>query len=64
MANIEISDSCEFVADCNGITFATRVDGDALKFVDLSLTDEQAASLAWLINHNSQVNVEIKLVGT
>ena len=60
----EISETCEFEAKADEIELITKTNGDAIKITGLHLTQEQASSLAWLINdttHDRFLEVEIKV---
>lgn len=57
----EIPDSCEFDVEHDKIELATRTNGDVIKIRGINLDKEQAASLAWLVNADNHLTIEIKL---
>ncbi len=59
----EVSEICEFETTTDQIEFRTRTNGDEIRIRGIHLTQEQATSLAWLINadENAVLKIEIKL---
>lgn len=59
----QIDDKVQLSIAVSNIELTTQNGHDDLRFHNLSLTPEQAASLAWLINHTDGVRLsaEIKL---
>jgi len=57
----ELEEECIFNADCDKIKLTTQTNGDIILISGLNLTREQAASLAWLINHEGGIIFEAKL---
>ncbi len=57
MADLEI---VEFVVEPELLTFKTMVNGDSLVMSGLTLSADQAASLAYMINNKRNLSVEIK----
>lgn len=62
----EIEEECIFNTRVDQVRFHTRTNGDDIHVTGLKLTQEQAASLAWLVNHPPSENLEfeIKVKGT
>ena len=58
----EIDEECRFIAKADDVKFTTQTNGDIIIISQLTLSKEQAASLAWLINHpNRNVLFEVRL---
>jgi len=59
----EINETCEFETKADQIQFHTQTNGDKIRIDGIHLTQEQATSLAWLVNadDNAILKVEIKL---
>jgi len=53
-------EKAEFVVEPNCLTFTTQVNGDRLIIAGLVLTADQAAAIAYMINNQSELRVEIK----
>ena len=53
-------ETVEFVVSPNSLTFKTQVNGDTLTITGIALTAEQAASIAYMINNQSELKVEMK----
>lgn len=48
MADVE--EECVFHTGADQVRFRTRTNGDEIRILNLRLTQEQATSLAWLVN--------------
>lgn len=59
----EIPNSCEFNAEADQIELKTRTNGDFIEIRGINLDQENAAALAWLINADNHLTVEIKIKG-
>ncbi len=57
----EISEICVFVTKADSVNFDTSTNGDKLCISNLDLSKEQAASLAWLINHEATTNLKFRI---
>ena len=62
---MEVDNELKFVVPNTAFYFSTQVNGDKLVLSNLTLSQEQATTLAWLINHapDTQLEIQIKLVG-
>ena len=58
----EIEDEVTFYIETDGAKLTTKTNGDILIFNDFHLTCEQAATLAWLVNSNQKISVQMKLL--
>ncbi len=58
----EIEEEVKFIVKTDGAKFTTLTNGDILIISGLNLNQGQAASLAWLVNHdgNLEFNVKVK----
>lgn len=63
MAKIQVNETCEFETKADQIRFRTQTNGDRIHIEGVHLTQEQATSLAWLVNadDNAILKVEIKV---
>ena len=59
---LEIEDEVIFHVEEDGAKFTTVTNGDILIINDFHLTREQAATLAWLVNSNQKISVQMKLI--
>jgi len=59
----EVNENCEFSTRVDQVRFHTRTNGDEIDIKGLRLTREQAASMAWLVNHlpNEELKFEVKV---
>lgn len=57
----QIPDTCEFDVVADQIELKTCTNGDFIEMRRLNLNQEQAASLAWLVNHPNHLTVEVKI---
>ena len=57
----EVEDECKFDVLANQMQFITAKGGDKIMMKTLSFTAEQAASLAYLINADVTLAVEVKV---
>ena len=60
---VEITGKLELVVSTNDVYLHTNNEHDTLAVSNLSLTGDEAASLAWLMNEEDNVHIEIKKVG-
>ena len=56
----EIPEICVFTTTADNVSFESTTNGDKLG-VTMNLSKEQAASLAWLINHESTTNLKFRI---
>ena len=58
-----VSETCEFETVADQLQFTTQTNGDTLIIRNLKLTQEQATSLAWLVNADNEgtLSIEIKV---
>lgn len=56
----QIPDSCEFEAKADQVELKTKTNGDRITIEHIKLKHENAAALAWLINHSNELKIEIK----
>ena len=57
----EIEEECKFYTRADQARFETRTNGDRLSIRGFHLDQGQAASLAWLINKDSQAQLEFQV---
>ena len=57
----EIENEVTFVVDSDKVILHTVTDGDTLVLEHLEFTQQQAATLAWLINNPSGTKLKIKI---
>lgn len=57
----QIPETCEFDIEADHIELKTRFNGDHIEISRLSLNKEQAASLAWLVNNDNHLTIEVKI---
>ena len=62
----EVNEICVFEVGTDQVTFNTKTNGDSVRITGLELTQEQATSLAWLINSSEEttLRIRIKIVGS
>ena len=58
----EIPESCEFDVEADHIVLRTRKNGDLIEIQHINLTQDNAAALAYLVNHPNHLKIEIKAV--
>ena len=58
-----ISGKCEFDAESVKIFLQTNINGDTITIAGVHLDSDSAASLAWLLNEEESLHVEIKKAG-
>lgn len=56
-----IDEICVFVTKADSICFETCTNGDKVCINNLMLSKEQAATLAWLINHEATTDLKIRI---
>lgn len=56
-----IDEICVIVTKADSVCFETSTNGDKLCINNLMLSKEQAASLAWLINHEATTNLKFRI---
>lgn len=57
----DIDEEVVFETKTDQVEFKTKTNGDSLHIIGLHLTKEQAASLAWLVNQDEGVILEIEI---
>ncbi len=58
----EIEAEVTFHVETDGAKLTTQTNGDILIINNFHLTREQAATLAWLVNSNQKISVQMKLL--
>ena len=58
----EIEDEAIFHIEIDGAKLTTKTNGDILMFNDFHLSREQAATIAWLVNSNQKIEIQMKLI--
>ena len=61
MATVNIPDNVKFTTNHDQIRFITQTNGDEMRIKNMVLTQEQATSLAWLVNHAENLEIKIKV---
>lgn len=56
----KISDVCEFVVQPSQTYLQTNINGDTLTIAGVHFTQEQAASLGWLLNGTEDLKIKVK----
>ena len=56
-----IPEICEFVCDPAKTYLQTNANGDTITIAGVHLSQENAATLAWLMNQDSDLRIEIKI---
>ena len=59
----QIPDVCEFEVAADQIAFQTITNGENIEIKNINMTQNAAASLAWLINTDNHLTIEIKIKG-
>jgi len=57
----QIPDTCEFQVEADQIELKTCTNGDFIEIRKINLDQDQAASLAYLVNHPNHLLVEVKV---
>ena len=57
----EIPEKCEFDVEHDQIELKTATNGDFIEIRKINLDQGQAAALAWLINADNHLTIEIKI---
>lgn len=57
----EIEEEVTFCTGVDAIEFKTRTNGDTIFIHKLHLSQEQATSLAWLVNADGNVELEFQI---
>jgi hypothetical protein len=62
----EVEEECVFCTRVDQVRFRTRTNGDEIRILNLRLPQAKAASMAWLVNHQpeEQLEFQIKVKGT
>lgn len=62
----EIDEECVFHTTADQVELRTKTNGDKLTITKLQLTQEQATSLAWLVNadDSAELQFQVKIKGT
>ena len=63
---MEIEEECTFCTKADQVQFHTQTNGDKINMKNLRLSQEQATSMAWLVNADGVVELEfnVKVKGT
>lgn len=56
-----VAETVTFYTKADQIHFNTRTNGDELHLIGLDLNQEQATSMAWLVNSDDNHELEIKI---
>lgn len=57
----EVNEECVFDTKADQIRFLTQTNGDKIIIQNLRLTQEQATSMAWLVNADGTVKLEFQV---
>lgn len=57
----ELEEECIFTVAADKIKLTTQTNGDIIILSGLNFTKNQAACFAWLINHEGNLEFEVKL---
>lgn len=57
----EIEEECTFNTRVDQVDFRTRTNGDEINIKRMKLTRDQAASMAWLVNHLPSEELEFQV---
>ncbi len=57
----EVEEEVIFLTKADQVKFFTKTNGDKLNLVDLKLTQNQATSLAWLVNAEDNAELEFQI---
>jgi hypothetical protein len=57
----EIEDECTFIVKTDQCKFLTQTNGDKVIIEGLVLMASKAASLAWLVNQSSDLEIQVKV---
>ena len=62
----EIEEECIFYTRADQVQFSTQTNGDTIRIKNLTLTQKQATSFAWLVNADGTAELEfqVKIKGT
>ena len=58
---MNIDESCTFTTKADQVKFFTQTNGDKLSLKGLVMNRQQAAGMAWLVNHTGELEFEIKV---
>lgn len=56
-----IPETCEFVCNSDKAYMQTNLNGDTITIAGVHLSQDNAATLAWLMNQDSNLKIEIKI---
>lgn len=56
-------DDVKFIVKQDQLKFTTQTNGDMLVITGLDLNADKAAAIAYLVNYNGHLEIEIKKVG-
>lgn len=59
----EIPNSCEFEVAADQIVFSTKTNSDHIEFDNVDMSQDAASTLAWLVNSDNHLTIEIKIKG-
>lgn len=57
----EVEEECVFHTKTDQVQFHTQTNGDSIRIKNLKLTQDQATSLAWLINADGNAELEFQV---
>ncbi len=57
----QIPETCEFDVEHDQIELKTRANGDFIEIRGINLNSNQASSLAYLVNTDNHLTIEIKI---
>ncbi len=57
----EVENECTFCTKADQVQFYTQTNGDKLYIKNLKLTQDQATSMAWLVNADNNAELEFQV---
>ena len=57
----EVEDECTFHTRADQVKFHTQTNGDNIHIKNLKLTQDQATSIAWLVNADNNAELEFQV---
>ena len=57
----EVDEECVFLTRADQVQFHTQTNGDTIRIKNLTLTQKQATSFAWLVNADDTAELEFQV---